>query len=270
MHKPVLSTFALTLTLTAASATLLAADPPATPSAAPASADHADAHAGHAPHWDYVGAGSPDHWGDLDPNFDLCKRGKNQAPIDLKNFVDSQLPPIGFHYQPGGQDEINNGHTIQVNYDAGSTITIDGREYELKQFHFHTPSENHISGKEFPMEVHLVHADQAGNLAVIAVMMEAGPENRALAKTWPMMPYHPNTAVHLSNEVSAEELLPANRDYYRFSGSLTTPPCSEGVLWLVMKHPVTVSKAQIEKFAHVMGHPNNRPIQELNARLIVE
>lgn len=251
MNKPLLSTLALTMVL-ASSAPVLA-----------------DEH-GHSAHWDYVGQEGPEHWGDLDPNFDLCKRGKNQAPVDLKHFVDSQLPPIGFHYRPGGHDEVNNGHTIQVDYGAGSTITVDGRDYELKQFHFHTPSENHIAGKEFPMEVHLVHADKDGNLAVIAVMIEDGAENRTLASAWSVMPDHANTSVHLAAEVSAEDLLPTNRDYYRFSGSLTTPPCSEGVLWMVMKHPITASADQITKFAHVMGHPNNRPIQELNARLIVE
>ena len=251
MNTSVLSSLALTLAL-APSLVVLAAEP------------------GHGAHWDYVGQEGPTHWGDLDPSFDLCKRGKNQSPVDLKDFVDSQLPAIGFHYQPGGHDEVNNGHTIQIDYSAGSSITLDGRDYELKQFHFHTPSENHISGKEFPMEAHLVHADKEGHLAVIAVMIEAGAANHALANAWSVMPDQANTSVHLSTEISAEALLPAERDYYRFSGSLTTPPCSEGVLWLVMKHPITASPEQITQFAHVMGHPNNRPIQELNARLIVE
>ncbi|MBK1716836.1 carbonic anhydrase [Thiocystis violacea] len=224
----------------------------------------------HGAHWGYVGAEAPDHWGELDPSFSLCKNGKHQSPVDLTGFVDSQLPPIGFHYRPGGRDEVNNGHTIQIDYEAGSTITLDGRDYELKQFHFHTPSENHISGKEFPMEAHLVHADQDGHLAVIAVMIEAGTENGLLANPWSVIPEQADTGVHLPIKVSAEELLPKDRDYYRFDGSLTTPPCSEGVAWLVMKHPVTASHEQINRFARVMGHPNNRPIQNLNARVIVE
>ncbi|QIK39094.1 carbonic anhydrase [Caldichromatium japonicum] len=225
---------------------------------------------GHQAHWGYTGQEGPEHWGDLDPSFDFCKRGKNQAPIDLKQFVDASLPPIGLHYQAGGYNEVNNGHTIQIDYDRGSTITLDGHTYELKQFHFHTPSENHINGKAFPMEAHLVHADQEGNLAVIAVMIEEGAENSVLAAAFSVMPKQPETTVQLSHKVSAEGLLPANRDYYRFEGSLTTPPCSEGVIWLVMKHSITASAAQIKRFARVMGHPNNRPIQPLNARVVIE
>ena len=224
----------------------------------------------HGAHWGYDGATGPEHWAELDPHFALCKNGKSQTPIDLAGFVDSQLPPIGFHYRPGGSDEINNGHTIQINYAAGSTITLDGHDYELKQFHFHTPSENHISGKAYPMEAHLVHADAEGRLAVIAVMIEEGAENAALTTPWSQIPTHVDEDVHLAAKASAEGLLPRDRDYYRFEGSLTTPPCTEGVTWLVMKHPVTASAGQIAKFSRVMGHPNNRPIQSLNARVIVE
>ncbi len=224
----------------------------------------------HGAHWGYAGATGPDHWGDLDAHFSLCKNGQNQSPVDLAGFVDEQLPPIGFHYSPGGSDEINNGHTIEIDYDAGSTITLDGHDYELKQFHFHTPSENHIAGKAYPMEAHLVHSDRDGHLVVIAVMIEAGAMNPALANPWSVIPEHAERGIHLASKASAEGLLPADRDYYRFSGSLTTPPCTEGVTWLVMKHPVTASAEQISTFSKVMGHPNNRPIQNLNARLIDE
>ncbi|MBK5964926.1 carbonate dehydratase [Thiocystis minor] len=226
--------------------------------------------AGHGAHWGYSGAEGPEHWGELDPHFNTCQTGKNQAPIDLANFVDSQLPPIGFHYSPGGSDEINNGHTIQIDYQAGSSITLDGHDYELKQFHFHTPSENHIGGRAFPMEAHLVHADQDGNLLVIAVMFNEGGENAALIVPWADMPETVDHKTHLAALASAENLLPRNRDYYRFNGSLTTPPCTEGVTWLVLKEPVTASTEQIGKFARVMGHPNNRPIQTLNARVVIE
>ncbi len=226
--------------------------------------------ADHGTHWGYSGAEGPAHWGKLDPHFTTCQTGNSQTPIDLANFVDSQKPPIGFHYQPGGEDEVNNGHTIQINYDHGSSITLDGRDYELKQYHFHTPSENHIRGREFPMEAHLVHADRDGHLLVIAVMFNEGDENPALTTPWAAMPDHPDGSAHLDRLASAEELLPKNRDYYRFTGSLTTPPCTEGVTWIVMKEPVSASAAQISRFTQSIGHPNNRPIQPLNARVVTE
>lgn len=228
------------------------------------------AFAGHGVLWGYSGADGPEHWGELDSHFSTCQNGKLQTPIDLTHMVDQQLPPIDFHYRTDGDDEINNGHTIQINYAAGSSITLDGHEYTLKQYHFHTPSENHIGGKEFPMEAHLVHVDAEGKIAVIAVMFQEGAENLALSLPWSVMPSHVDEETHLPAHVSAEALLPKDRDYYRFLGSLTTPPCTEGVTWLVMKHPVTASAAQIHQFAQVMGHPNNRPIQPLNTRLIVE
>ncbi len=226
--------------------------------------------AGHGAHWGYSGAEGPEHWSEIDPHFDVCQAGKNQSPVDLANFVHAQLPPIGFHYSAGGDDEVNNGHTIQINYQAGSSITLNGHDYTLKQYHFHTPSENHINGKEFPMEAHLVHADPDGNLAVVAVMFKEGETNPALATPWAAMPEQVEGETHLAAMASAEALLPKNRDYYRFNGSLTTPPCTEGVIWLVMKEPATASAEQIAKFARVMGHPNNRPIQTLNARVIIE
>ncbi len=221
-------------------------------------------------HWSYVGVSGPEHWGELDPRFALCNEGEQQSPVDLTNFVDVELPPIGFDYQPGGSAVLNNGHSVQVNYDPGSTITLDDRDYELKQFHFHAPSENQVNGKAFPMEAHLVHADADGNLAVIAVMFEEGAENSALANPWSLIPKQADTSASLEVAVSAEDLLPEKRDYYRFDGSLTTPPCTEGVLWLVMVQPVTASAEQISTFEQVVGQPNNRPIQQRNARVILE
>ncbi len=226
--------------------------------------------AGDAHHWGYSGHAGPEHWGEIDPAFSVCQTGKAQTPIDLVGTADADLPHVVFHYRAGGHDEVHNGHTIQVDYDEGSSIEFDGRQYWLKQFHFHTPSENHVNGKAFPMEAHLVHADAEGHLAVIAVMFEEGPENLALATPWAAMPMTPGHTEHLAMKASAEALLPANRDYYSFEGSLTTPPCTEGVAWIVMKHPVSASHGQIVKFARAMGHPNNRPIQPLNARVVLE
>ncbi len=224
------------------------------------------AYAGQGTHWSYSGEEGPEHWGELDPKFSACAEGKNQSPINLTGFIESDLKPIGIHYEAGGREILNNGHTVQVNFTPGSKISVDGHAFELKQYHFHAPSENHINGKSYPMEAHLVHADEAGNLAVVAVMFVEGKTNQSIASVWSYMPGIVGGKQNLPSGVSAEGILPSNRDYYRFDGSLTTPPCSEGVSWLVMKEPVTVSKDQIEKFVQVMHHPNNRPIQPVNAR----
>ena len=228
------------------------------------------AYAGQGTHWDYSGAEGPEHWGELNPEYTLCSEGKNQSPINLTSFIESDLKPINIHYQVSGNDILNNGHTVQVNFAPGSKISIDGHEFELKQYHFHAPGENLINGKLYPMEAHLVHSDSNGHLAVIAVMFVEGKANESIAKAWAHMPEKAGDKHRLFPSVSAEGILPVNRDYYRYNGSLTTPPCSEGVRWFVMKNPVTASKSQIKKFAHVMYHPNNRPIQPVNARPVLK
>jgi carbonic anhydrase len=229
------------------------------------------AHAEEKLHWSYNNDNTgPDHWGELDPKSATCATGKNQSPVNISNTIEGDLPAIEFNYKPGGELILNNGHTIQVNYKPGSTITVSGHTFELKQFHFHAPSENTIESKSYPLEGHLVHADKDGNLAVVAIMFEEGAKNAELEKAWGQMPEHADDRNKLFIEVDADKLLPTNRDYYRFTGSLTTPPCSEGVWWLVMKNGVTASKPQIEKFMHTLHHPNNRPVQPANARMIVK
>ncbi len=221
-------------------------------------------------HWGYSGPEGPEHWGELSEKYTACSAGKNQSPINLTGFIESELEPIDIDYQAAGTEILNNGHTVQVNYAPGSKITVDDHEFELKQFHFHTPSENHINSESYPMEAHLVHADKDGNLAVIAVMFEKGEANESLAQAWAQMPEKAGDKHSLASKVWVEGILPVNRDYYRFNGSLTTPPCTEGVRWLVMKKPVAASEAQIEQFSHVMHHPNNRPMQEVNARPVLQ
>ena len=185
-------------------------------------------------------------------------------------MVEAKLAPLVLHYQAGGNTVVNNGHTVQVGYAPGSTLQLDGTRFELKQFHFHAPSENLIEGKSYPLEGHLVHVSDKGEIAVVAVMFEAGKANPALAAAWGELPAKVGEIHKLKAPLAAEQLLPESRDYYRFSGSLTTPPCSEGVRWLVMKQPVEVSQAQIDAFKAVMHHPNNRPVQPLNGRVVLQ
>ena len=220
--------------------------------------------------WAYSGHEGPEYWGDLSKDYALCSTGKNQSPIDIKGVIEAEMKPISFDYKVGGSSVINNGHTIQINYDAGSSISLNGHSYELKQFHFHAPSENLIGSHSFPLEGHLVHADKKGNLAVVGVMFEEGAENSELAKAWAVMPTAEEKSAKPTTPLSADALLPNSRDYYRFNGSLTTPPCSEGVTWLMMKSSVKASSHQIEAFSEMMHHANNRPVQATNARPVLK
>lgn len=223
-----------------------------------------------AQHWGYEGEAGPQNWSKLDPNFGVCASGKNQSPIDLKGFIEADLKALKLDYNASMVDILNNGHTVQVNYAPGSSLAVDGLRFELKQFHFHAPSENKINGKHLPLEGHLVHADNDGNLAVLAVMFQEGAANTLLAKLWEKMPNKAGEKSALPTGLSVSQLLPKERDYYRFNGSLTTPPYSEGVRWFVIKKPLTASRAQIQQFSKAVGFANNRPIQATNARSVLQ
>lgn len=217
-------------------------------------------------HWGYEGEEGPDHWGDLSPDFATCGTGKEQSPIDIPASAPINPADISFNYKPTAVTILNNGHTIQVNYDAGSSIEVDGITYNLLQFHFHALSEHTVKGEPADMEMHLVHQNADGGLAVVGVLINKGAENPAFAPVWNHLPAEESEPETISGEtVNANDLLPANRTYYRYNGSLTTPPCSEGVKWLLMTAPVELSEAQVAAFEAVM-HDNYRPVQPFNAR----
>jgi len=223
----------------------------------------------HKAHWGYKGDVAPSHWSSLNENFAMCSKGNTQSPINITPSQDINLDALGLNYDTQSSSVINNGHTVQVNIKKGSTLVIDGQAYELKQFHFHTPSENNINSKSYPLEAHFVHASKDGKLAVVAVMFEYGEENKVLNKIWSKFPLKLNHKEEL--ELSASDIysiLPSNKDYYKFMGSLTTPPCSEGVKWNVFKTSVTISKEQVKKFFDIFEHTNNRPLQDINSRVI--
>lgn len=224
----------------------------------------------HAPHWSYSGAEGPEHWGDLEPGFATCKTGKEQSPIDIRSAKKADLPAIQFDYHASPLRIINNGHTVQVNYAPGSYITVGGKRYELKQFHFHRPSEEEINGKHFEMVIHLVHADESGKLAVVAVLLKPGAANATIATLWKHLPKTEGPEQKFDDvQIDAAGLLPATHGYYTFSGSLTTPPCSEGVTWYVLRTPQTISTEEGAAFARVYAH-NARPVQPLNGRVVEE
>jgi len=221
-------------------------------------------------HWDYSAAHGPEQWADLNPEYALCKNGHHQSPIDIRNPKKADLPPIQFDYRPSPLHVIDNGHTIMVNYGPGSSISVDGKKYALKQFHFHRPSEERINGKGYEMVVHLVHAEDEGNLAVVAVLLQQGKDNALVHELWNDLPKEKEKEEVLDNvQVNAAGLLPAERGYYTFPGSLTTPPCSENVTWFVLKHPVTISSTEIEQFSKLYRH-DARPTQPLYDRVVLE
>jgi carbonic anhydrase len=229
-----------------------------------------DAKPAHEHDWTYSGAEGPKSWGSLKPDYQTCKLGHQQSPINIKNTKKESLPPIQFDYKPAPLKIVNNGHSIQVDYAPGSFITVGDKKYQLKQFHFHHPSEEHIDGKGFDMVVHLVHADSDGKLAVVAILLEKGSANAMLAKIWDHLPKSEGPESEIPGvDVNPSAFLPSETGYYTFPGSLTTPPCSEAVTWFVLKSPSTVSKEQIEAFAKIYPH-DARPIQPTNGRVIAE
>jgi len=220
-------------------------------------------------HWTYEGEEGPEHWGELAAEFDMCSKGRNQSPIDLVAHLSPELPELVFEYtKPGNLDEINTGHAIREVVTPGNIIVFHDERYELKQFHFHSPSEHRVNGEAFPMEVHFVHQDQKGNYAVVGLLFEEGETNDLLNEL-------PSFRAERGEDpggdpVDFNELITDRTDYFLYNGSLTTPPCTEGVQWIVLKQPVIASPEQIQHYHDLVGFDNNRPIQPHNSRLVVD
>lgn len=220
-------------------------------------------------HWTYEGAEGPDHWGEIDPAYATCGTGKSQSPIDIHSANTQDLANIAFHYQPSELRILNNGHTVQANYDAGSYIEVDGQRYDIAQFHYHAPSEHSVDGQLFAAELHIVHKNADGQLAVVGILLEEGADNPAYQPFISNLPDHESEEADKGVKIDAAALLPTNQTTYRYSGSLTTPPCSEGVSWLVITAPVQLSADQIAALDNIF-EDNNRPVQPLNDRPLVE
>ncbi|MEJ2766742.1 carbonic anhydrase family protein [Photobacterium sp. MCCC 1A19761] len=221
---------------------------------------------GTAAEWHYEGPHGVEHWGE---QFVTCAEGVNQSPVDITETLSAELAPLHIDYQGQVSELVNNGHTIQANVSGQNTLTIEGETFTLKQFHFHTPSENTIQHKHYPLEAHFVHANPQGNLAVIAAMFESGPRGNPALKTLLTRLPKNGDRITLSDALSPVSLLPREREYYRFNGSLTTPPCTEGVRWYVMKEPQASTPAQTSALQEIMGS-NARPVQPLNARVVLQ
>lgn len=242
---------------------------PARSAARPGGKAVPDGHGDGAPHWAYNGAGGPQQWANLKPEFSLCSTGQRQSPIDIRGGLSVDLEPVRFDYQASKFAVVDNGHTVQVNLNQGNAIEVGGKRYELLQFQFHRPSEERIDGRQFEMSLHLVHRNEQGQLAVVGLLFDKGPPHPVLQQVWNNLPLEKNDENQASNPIELADLLPADRRYYTYMGSLTTPPCSEGVKWIVMRQPVTLTKEQIDIFAR-MYPMNARPIQAVAGRRIMQ
>ena len=218
-------------------------------------------------HWGYSGDAGPDRWGELSPDFALCADGRAQSPIDIRDASALDLVDIEFHYGESANKIFNNGHTIQVNVDAGSAIIYNGIRYDLLQFHFHAPSEHTIDGEAAPLEIHFVHQDpNSGNLAVVGILLtESANDNDAYAAIFDHLPAQVGEPEATGEPLSIAALLPEARAYYTYQGSLTTPPCSEIVRWLLLDDPVALSAQQIAAYRAIYDG-NARPVQARGKR----
>jgi len=219
--------------------------------------------------WSYDGKEGPEHWAKLSDEFSMCSAGSTQSPIDIVDSLDANLKPLKLLQKFPAKEVLQTNHSIQLNFRDGNIVAIDNITFKLKQANFHTPSEHSIQGKSFPLEAQFLHTDIKGSTAIVAVLFREGRPNPALDKILKQLPNESNKAVTLKSRLLASEMMPSNQDYYRFSGSLTSPPCTEGVRWIVIKTPMTASKEQIDALAALTQH-NNRPLQALNSRLIVD
>lgn len=219
------------------------------------------------PHWRYTGPHGAAHWAQLEPSFETCSQGQRQSPINIQPTVKESLPALAFAYSPIALNLTNNRHTVQVQAPLGSQLSVGGKSYSLVQLHFHTPSENTIQGRRYPMEVHWVHESAAGELAVVALMVQAGRHHAAFDPIFAHLPRPDEKITVESQSLDLAALLPSRRGYYAFDGSLTTPPCTEGVRWMVLQQPVQLSAKQIQAFRRLFPL-NARPVQARHERTV--
>jgi carbonic anhydrase len=254
----------------AATATPKAPAAPGLPKAAAAAvpaavAPHATTHS----HWSYSGATGPDHWAELTADYKQCRMGAQQTPVDLKGTVDASLPKLNLGYRQSPLEMVNNGHTVQVNVADGQSMEVAGVRYQLAQYHLHAPSEHKVNGQGYDLELHLVHKSGNGELAVLGVFFKRGATHPTLDRLLDQAPRTTNGKVSNAEILIDPNLLvPATRSYFHYQGSLTTPPCSEGVRWFVLKEPLQASAEQIKRFTALFAGGTARPVQPLNSRFV--
>lgn len=232
-----------------------------------------EAHSTHPSNWSYDGDTGPEHWGELDPANSACANGSEQSPINIEFSqvkADKKLEGIQIKYEPTTFSLVNNGHTVQANAKIESnSIVVEGIEYKLAQFHFHTPSEHQFNGQNYDMELHLVHKDANGKLAVLGVMIQERKENEKLESVWDVLPKEETEKdITVKEPIDLQALLPQDQTTFHYIGSLTTPPCTEEVKWVIFEQPIEMSKTQIQAFQEI-SPDNNRPVQSLKEREMI-
>ncbi len=223
--------------------------------------------------WGYEGGAGPEHWGEIENEHEehvMCREGVYQSPIDINHVLGASIADLDFHYSPTPIHIINNSHTIHLSYNSESFINWESERFELIQFHFHTPSEHQVNGNHYDMEVHLVHKTSDHLYVVVGIFMTKGKHNPHIQKIWDRIPTEANKEVSYEDEhFNVVNLLPSTKEYFHYSGSLTTPPCSETVSWFVLEHPIELSNEQIQFFKKFIEH-NSRPTQKLHHRIVVK
>jgi carbonic anhydrase len=219
-------------------------------------------------HWEYHGENGPEHWGDLAPEFIQCRVGLNQSPINITGLIDADLPPLVFDYQTNTVNLVNNGHTVQINVESGNFLRVEGQEFELLQFHTHVPSEHRIDGESFLLEVHYVHQNAEGELAVVSVLYKEGEDHPKFSQYFSTIPAIVGEPVPSVSSLNGLFIATIDKSYYRYNGSLTTPPCTEGVRWYVLKEIMTVSRERRDNFNKLIGDDARGP-QPINARPVL-
>lgn len=218
--------------------------------------------------WSYQGDTGPQYWASISKEFGACA-GFQQSPININHVYKAELSDIETNYNASHLNIVNSGHAIQVNYNVGSTMLFNGKQFKLKQFHFHTPSEHTLKGKAAPLEAHMVHKAEDGEIAVIAIFFQKGDKNKVVDRIWANIPQKAGAKSFVDTKIDVNDLLPAIQAYYFYQGSLTTPPCNEIVNWIILKNKVSISEDQIERISSII-EGNARPVQPLNRRFVLE
>ena len=230
-------------------------------------------HKGSVHSWGYEGGTGPQHWGEIEADHEMhlmCREGIHQSPVDIQNVPGVRLEKLHSSYSKTPLQIINNKHTILLKYHPGSFIDWGKEKFEIIQFHFHHPSEHQVEGKSFPMEIHLVHKTQDHEYVIIAVFVKIGKHNPKIQKIWDRIPAEVDKEYIYENELlTAQDFLPSHKEYFHYNGSLTTPPCTENVTWLILEEPIEISETQVKYFQKFIDH-NARPIQKLHHRVIVK